>query len=600
MIVDIATKPLLDIKPKAEAIHNDLRYGGKKRYKLDLRMLDDEERERLIREAKLQKAFGYKQLVSAVETMKLMKADPKGHPIKGMRQLQTALIEYLIQNAPRKWVFRTEWGQRFPYYVDNIKYYPTVRKEGWTTYEHVTMQLRAAGTASTTVTWHLKDIEDDPNVVKAMSRKNLRCESPELVKRYEEEMDRYTIIVQAVGELYAATGTGLAEFSRNWYSVDKEVAMEREGQPSKVIIDDGSEQQEDRHGNRTRVTESASTVVDNTWWLQMGDPKKAGLARDHKGRVIVDDDDDDVEDGEQEGPGDQFKVIKDGTEVPTESLPKHPWVPVFDLQRHQFLTIHSNELDPWQFDESMGAKLILPDGTMEVLNALVKGSAAVMEDIVKGKTGGTIILATGDPGTGKTLSAEVFAEIMQKPLYTVQCSQLGLDPPSLEKELGVVLARANRWKCILLIDEADVYVRARGEDIVQNAMVGVWLRVLEYFRGVLFMTSNKATEIDDAVMSRATAWIKYERPDRPHLARIWSVLLAQYEMECPTDIIPALVEKYPRLTGRNVKNMIKLARNLKLSGSTREGVELFDIAGRFLDIDTGSDRIAAAKARDQR
>lgn len=597
MIVDIAVKPLLEINPKAEAIHKDLRYGSKQRYKLDLRMLDEDERSRLIIAAKAQKAFGYRQLMAAVETMKLMRENPTGVPIVKMRELQTALIEHFIKNAPRKWVFKTQYGQRFPYYVDNIAYHPTKHSEGWTTWEHVTMHLRAVGDSNSTVTFSLDDLADKPNVIRALQNKGYRTESPDLVERYEDEMERYNIIVSAIGELYGATGTAIATDDDSWWSTDKRVAMEREGSPSKVIIDDGSEQDvDDDRGNRyrgrnrnKRTKDTGPSVVDATWWRKAGDPKKAGKAKKEKWDTDDDDDDDD------QAP-DAFKVDSNGNEIPTETLPKHPWVPIFDLARHQFLEIHANELDPWTFDASLGDKLVLPQGTMAVLNALVRGSAAVMEDIVKGKTGGTIILATGDPGTGKTLSAEVFAEIMQKPLYTVQCSQLGLNPAELEKELGIVLARANRWKCILLIDEADVYVRTRGEDIIQNAMVGVWLRVLEYFRGVLFMTSNKATEIDDAVMSRATAWIKYDRPSREELARIWAVLLAQYEMETPTDLIPLLVEEWPRATGRNVKNLIKLARNLRMAGTEGDDLVLFKMAGRFLDVDTGKDKVSAAKS----
>jgi SpoVK/Ycf46/Vps4 family AAA+-type ATPase len=174
--------------------------------------------------------------------------------------------------------------------------------------------------------------------------------------------------------------------------------------------------------------------------------------------------------------------------------------------------------------------------------------------------------------------------MMHKPLYTVQCSQLGMNPEELEKELGIVLSRANRWKCVLLIDEADVYVRNRGEDIAQNAMVGTWLRVLEYYRGIMFMTSNRATIIDDAIMSRATAWIQYPRPSIPELHRIWSVLLAQYEVEAPTELIEQLVKQWPNITGRNVKNMIKLARQLGLARPEKELLQLFTTAADFLDL----------------
>jgi SpoVK/Ycf46/Vps4 family AAA+-type ATPase len=270
-------------------------------------------------------------------------------------------------------------------------------------------------------------------------------------------------------------------------------------------------------------------------------------------------------------------------------------VTVFDLERHQFLSIHASELEPWVFDETIGGKLVLPEMVMACLGALVKGSASLMEDIIKGKTGGTFILCDGKPGLGKTLSAEVFAEIMHKPLYKVQCSQLGLNPEELEEELGKVLARAARWGCVLLIDEGDVYVRARGDDLVQNAIVGVWLRVLEYFRGVLFMTTNKGDDIDDAIRDRATAIIRYRSPDHDELARIWTVLLAQYEMETPTDEIPALVKEWPNANGRSVKNLIRLARSLLASGIKLPWLSLYRMAGQFVDVPKSSN-VTASKS----
>ena len=99
---------------------------------------------------------------------------------------------------------------------------------------------------------------------------------------------------------------------------------------------------------------------------------------------------------------------------------------------------------------------------------------------------------------------------MQRPLYSVQCSQLGLEPADLERELLKIFTRAARWNAILLLDEADVYIHRRGSDIQQNAIVGVFLRVLEYYSGVMFLTTNRAELVDDAIASRCLARIDYQ------------------------------------------------------------------------------------------
>ena len=149
----------------------------------------------------------------------------------------------------------------------------------------------------------------------------------------------------------------------------------------------------------------------------------------------------------------------------------------------------------------------------------------------------------------------------------------------------LVLQRATRWNAILLIDEADVYVRARADDIQQNAIVGVFLRVLEYYRGVLFLTSNRETVIDDAIMSRATAWLKYSKPDANALAEIWRVLSKQYEVALSELQIAKLVEVFLGITGRNVKNLLKLSKLLAMQQEKVVSVEMIQHVSKFLALD---------------
>jgi SpoVK/Ycf46/Vps4 family AAA+-type ATPase len=218
-----------------------------------------------------------------------------------------------------------------------------------------------------------------------------------------------------------------------------------------------------------------------------------------------------------------------------------------------------------------------------------------MEDIVKGKTGGVVILATGYPGTGKTLTAEIYAESLQKPLYVVQCSQLGTDEESIENKLKRVLGRASRWGAVLLIDEADVYIRERSSDIQQNAIVGVFLRLLERYRGVLFLTSNRATIIDDAIISRVSAHIKYELPNKEDLASIWKVLSEQYKVDMDKKLISEIVAKLPVVSGRDVKNMLRLVNMMLVKqGNNKPSLETILNASKYLDLSSANDKPMAS------
>ncbi len=56
----------------------------------------------------------------------------------------------------------------------------------------------------------------------------------------------------------------------------------------------------------------------------------------------------------------------------------------------------------------------------------------------------------------------------------------------LENQLVKILDIAFKWKAVVLLDEADVYLEERDtNDLNRNAMTGVFLRQLEYYQGKL-------------------------------------------------------------------------------------------------------------------
>jgi hypothetical protein len=61
---------------------------------------------------------------------------------------------------------------------------------------------------------------------------------------------------------------------------------------------------------------------------------------------------------------------------------------------------------------------------------------------------------------------------------------------------------ASRWKALLLFDEADVFVTKRSPHSLQrNRLVAIFLRKLEYFEGIQFLTTNQVNDFDAAVLS---------------------------------------------------------------------------------------------------
>ncbi|KAF5706994.1 TOB3 (member of AAA-ATPase family) [Fusarium mundagurra] len=156
--------------------------------------------------------------------------------------------------------------------------------------------------------------------------------------------------------------------------------------------------------------------------------------------------------------------------------------------------------------------LVLPPGHREMVESLVtqhfldKASAydeTDEVDIVRGKGKGLILLLHGAPGVGKTTTAECVATYFHKPLFQITCGDLGSTADVVESRLEKNFALASRWGCILLIDEADVFLEARQtENFDRNSLVAVFLRTLEYYTGILFLTTNRVGTFDEAFTSR--------------------------------------------------------------------------------------------------
>jgi AAA+ superfamily predicted ATPase len=272
-----------------------------------------------------------------------------------------------------------------------------------------------------------------------------------------------------------------------------------------------------------------------------------------------------------------------------------PVVRVFNLQSNRHVFVAANSIKPYVYDDTIWNKLVLPENDLDFIHMLLSSTSVNISDIVHGKAKGIIVLCSGGPGLGKTLTAEASSEAFKKPFYSVQCSQLGIDPESLEKSLLKVLVRASRWEAILLLDEADVYVRRRSIDIQQNAIVGVFLRVLEYYRGVMFMTTNLGNDIDDAILSRATAHLQYELPEKEALPKLWRVLADQMQVNITDDDIEQLIEKFGQLPGRSIRNLLKLSRYWVVSKKIKASAAVVIKVAQYLNVEHLTEKAVSKK-----
>lgn len=155
------------------------------------------------------------------------------------------------------------------------------------------------------------------------------------------------------------------------------------------------------------------------------------------------------------------------------------------------------------------------------------------------------------------------AEHLRVPLYCMSAGELGFSADFVEKNLNDIFDMIIRWKAVLLIDEVDVFFQTRTtQDLERNKLVFVFLRTLEYFKGVLLLITNRASDIDEVFESRIHLTIKYPPLDAAARRFIWTNFIdVDHDGNTLTDedIISLAKEE---INGRQIKNVVKTAQLL--------------------------------------
>lgn len=274
----------------------------------------------------------------------------------------------------------------------------------------------------------------------------------------------------------------------------------------------------------------------------------------------------------------------DETEILDEgvgSVPEHPLVRCFDLKSHEFYWVRSDFMAPHRYDKSVAEKLILPDSHRDLLEVLTTDLDVFTADFIEGKSAGNVVLCKGKPGVGKTATAECYAEIMEVPLYSINTGTLGTTAESIHENLQVIFQRAKRWGCTLLLDEADVFVMQRGHDVEQNAIVAEFLRVLEYFDGLLWLTTNRPEDIDEAIISRCVAIIEFVVPEKRLAGQIWRVMAANFEARLDDPLVEQLLELFPGIAPRDIKMLLRLVLKVARKRELPLDIDLFRRTAMF-------------------
>ncbi|KAJ5501890.1 hypothetical protein N7463_004764 [Penicillium fimorum] len=266
-----------------------------------------------------------------------------------------------------------------------------------------------------------------------------------------------------------------------------------------------------------------------------------------------------------------------------ELLVASPVVLGFAFSEKLWLEFTISGISDIEWDKEAFGSLVLPANQKSIVKALVEShtfhAAQNIDDVIQGKGKGLVAVLHGPPGTGKTLTAEGIAELLRRPLYMVSAGELGTDSRTLEAELNKILDIAHSWGAVLLLDEADVFLEKRTiHDIHRNALVSIFLRLLEYFQGILFLTTNRVETFDDAFQSRIHVALRYGDLTSKAKRSIWKMFLERVRAIEGVHIASFSEEDYDilsrhTLNGRQIKNSVRTAQALAVNESAPLSME---------------------------
>ncbi|RMJ12185.1 hypothetical protein CDV36_008156 [Fusarium kuroshium] len=241
-------------------------------------------------------------------------------------------------------------------------------------------------------------------------------------------------------------------------------------------------------------------------------------------------------------------------------------VPAFDLKKKEWWWVLSDQLQDVAWNMAAFEFLQLEEETKHLVQALVKGHKAnstAFDDVVPGKGQGLVFLLHGKPGLGKTLTAESVADYLERPLFSISSGELSTNVKDLEETLEEIFTLTKRWDTVCLLDEADVLLCKRNSaGMDRNAIVAVFLRMIEYFQGVLFLTTNRKQDFDEAFKSRIHVTISYGDLSDDSQSVIWERLIAANKnVQVDDSWTAAAFEALGKLqfNGRTIKNILRTA-----------------------------------------
>lgn len=169
----------------------------------------------------------------------------------------------------------------------------------------------------------------------------------------------------------------------------------------------------------------------------------------------------------------------------------------------------------------------------------------------------------GPPGTGKTAFGTWLAQEIQSPLLLRRASDM-ISPyvGETEQNIARVFREAARERALLLIDEADSFLRERAtsQHSWEVTAVNEMLTQIEYFDGVLVMSTNLFGSLDEAALRRFDAKLRFGYLKRTQAATFFAQRCEALGFAAPDAAIDRVLSRLAALTPGDFAAVIRRHR----------------------------------------
>ena len=192
---------------------------------------------------------------------------------------------------------------------------------------------------------------------------------------------------------------------------------------------------------------------------------------------------------------------------------------------------------------------------------------------------GLCAIFSGDSGTGKTMAAEVLANMLKVNMYRIDVSMVASKwLGETERNLSEIFAATESSDSILFFDEAESLFSKRTDskdarDRYANMETGYMLQRIETYDGIVILSTNLRGNIDAAFMRRMQFGITFEPPEEFMRRELWQ---RAFPKDTPLDSdvsFSELAKVYENLTGGQIRLIAIGAAMVAASSGTPVNME---------------------------